>query len=169
MVLSLDAFQYLVGGSYREGLFVIPILLLGYLFLGLYYNISIWYKLSDNTKYGALISVIGVIIFFIFNIVFLSQFGYVVTAWATVLTYGSMVFIAYSLGQKIYPIPYPIKKILTNVIIIACIVSGIVFLKRISPGIIYYIGAFITLCLYVIYVYKVEEEEWKTIFNIRKT
>ncbi|MDA8692582.1 oligosaccharide flippase family protein [Saprospiraceae bacterium] len=169
MVFSLDIIQYIIGKSFRESIFVIPILLLGYLFLGLYYNVSIWYKLSDNTKYGAMVSICGLIIFFFINIVFLKQFGYVVTAWATVATYGSMVIIAYVLGQKIYPIPYPIKKILANIIIIVAIVTASNYVKQLCPMFIYYTVGVVTLCLYMLYAYKVEEGEWNTMLNIKKT
>ena len=169
MVFSLDLIQYIIGKSFRESIFIIPILLLGYLFLGLYYNVSIWYKLSDNTKYGAVISILGMIIFLLINIVFLRQFGYVITAWATLVTYSSMVIIAYFLGQKIYPIPYPIKKILINIIIIAAIVAASIFIKQLCPNVIYYVIGAITLCLYMLYAYKVEEKEWNGMLNIRKT
>lgn len=169
MSYSLDIIQFLMGRSFREGIFVIPILLMGYLFLGLYYNIAIWYKLSDNTKYGALISACGVTVFLAINILFLPLYGYVVTAWATLITYSSMVALAYMIGQKKYPIEYPIKKIFTNIIIISIMVMSSVYLKTmVSTGIYYLLGA-LTVCLYVLYAYKAEQEEWDTILKIRKT
>lgn len=169
MVFSLDAIQYLAGSSYREGLFVIPILLIGYLFLGLYYNVSIWYKLSDNTKYGALISTIGVVFFLAINILFLSVYGYATTAWATLFTYATMVGLAYIIGQKIYPIDYPVKKILLNIVIISIIVIASTYLKPIVPNLMYYAIGILTVCMYMYYAYKAEETEWNNILKIRKT
>jgi len=169
MSYSLDLIQFLMGKSFREGIFVIPILLVGYLFLGLYYNIAIWYKLSDNTKYGALISTCGVTIFLALNIIFLPQYGYVVTAWATLITYCFMVVLAYIIGRKKYPIEYPLKKIFTNIIIISIMVISSVYLKSVVSPEIYYLMGALTVCLYMWYAYKVEKAEWDTILKIRKT
>jgi len=169
IVFSLDAIGQLIGSSYLEGFFVIPILLIGYLFLGLYYNVSIWYKLSDNTKYGAYISTLGVITFLCINILLLPLYGYVVTAWATLITYSLMVVVAYIIGQKLYPIDYPIKKIIVNLIIVSGIVVTSVYLKPEVTTTIYYVFASVTVCLYMWYAYKVEEAEWDTILKIRKT
>jgi O-antigen/teichoic acid export membrane protein len=170
MVFSLDAgIQFMMGESFREGIFVIPILLMGYLFLGLYYNIAIWYKLSDNTKYGALISICGVAIFLAINIIFLPIYGYVVTAWATLITYSFMVGLAYIIGQKKYPIEYPVKKLIINIFIISIGVVISVYLKPHISAFIYYTIGVMTVCLYVAYAYKAEQEEWNTILKIRKT
>lgn len=114
IMLFMDIVQFFVASNYREGLVIVPILLLANLCLGLYYNLAIWFKLSDQTKYGGLIAVIGASITIVGNIVLIPlmlQFdypGYLGSAWATLLCYASMVLLAYFLGQKHYPIPYPI-------------------------------------------------------------
>ena len=107
----IDLFQYFIGPSFREGLYIVPYLLIAYLFLGLYYNVSIWYKLSDQTKYGALIAIMGAIITLSLNVLLLGKIGYVASAYAALVCYLFMVIAAYHLGQIKYPIQYPIRKI----------------------------------------------------------
>lgn len=128
MVLGLffyiDLFQFLIGKNYREGLVIVPILLLAYLLLGIYYNISIWYKLADKTIYGALISSIGAIVTFCFSLIFLPKWGYIASAYAALLTYTIMNIIVYLFGQKFYPIKYPIAKIL---LVLLFLLIGIFF------------------------------------------
>ena len=111
ILLYLDLIQLIVGKDFRSGLAVVPILLIAYLFLGLYYNFSIWYKLTDKTIYGAGIAWGGAIITLFINIFFLAKYGYMASAWAALACYGFMALAAYLLGQKYYPIAYPIKKI----------------------------------------------------------
>ncbi len=98
--------------KYAEGFVVVPILLFAYFCLGLYYSISIWYKLSDKTQYGAYISIVGVILTLTLSIILLPQIGFVASAWAALACYMTMVTLAYLLGQRHYPIPYPIGRIL---------------------------------------------------------
>lgn len=112
IMLFMDVVQFFVASNYREGLIIVPILLLANLCLGLYYNLAIWFKLSDQTKYGAVISVIGALITIVGNIILIPLMvkldypGYLGSAWTTLLCYATMVIIAYVLGQKYYPIPY---------------------------------------------------------------
>jgi O-antigen/teichoic acid export membrane protein len=93
------------------GLKIVPILLLANVFLGLFVNLSIWYKLSSKTNYGAYISIMGATITIVLNFIFIPTFGYVASAWATLACYASMMIASYFLGQKHYPIPYDLKKI----------------------------------------------------------
>lgn len=96
--------------AYHEGLHIVPILLMANLFLGLYVNLSIWYKLSDQTRYGAMISGVGAVITIGLNLLLIPKMGYTGAAWATLVTYGTMMVISYVLGQKHYPIPYHWQK-----------------------------------------------------------
>ena len=93
------------------GLKIVPILLLANVFLGIFVNLSIWYKLSSKTNYGAYISIMGATITIVLNFIFIPTFGYVASAWATLACYASMMIASYYLGQKHYPIPYDLKKI----------------------------------------------------------
>ena len=127
IMMFMDLVQFFVASNYREGLVIIPILLLANLCLGLYYNFAIWFKLSNKTKYGALIAVAGSAITIIGNIVLIPLLinfgyaGYLGSAWATLFCYATMVILAYSLGQKHYPIPYSIGKILFYIIVVVII------------------------------------------------
>ena len=113
ITLYLDVFKLFIRQvEYREGLHIVPILLGAYFFLGFYVNQSIWYKLSHNTKYGAYITVFGAIITIVINFTFIPVYGYEAAAWATLICYASMSVISYFLGQKLYPIPYNLKKII---------------------------------------------------------
>jgi O-antigen/teichoic acid export membrane protein len=115
VTMLLDLFKYFIGSEgslYHEGLDVIPLLLMGNLFLGVYYNLSIWYKIKDKTQIGALISVSGAVLTLIFNIAFIPMIGYYASAIGKVACYAFMVFFSYSLSRKYYPIPYPLKRIL---------------------------------------------------------
>lgn len=95
---------------YREALPVVPILLLGSFCLGMYYNLSVWYKVTDRTQYGAYISCVGAAITLTINLLFIPQFGYWASAWATLAAYGSMLLLSYALGRKYYPVPYKLRR-----------------------------------------------------------
>ena len=97
--------------AYWEAMKVVPILLLAYLFLGIYHNLSVWYKITDRTKFGAYISVIGAGITLLINLMFIKSFNYMASAMATLSAYVSMTLLSYYFGRKHYPIPYNIKKI----------------------------------------------------------
>jgi O-antigen/teichoic acid export membrane protein len=109
VTINLDILKYLVGGeAYYEGLQVVPLLLLGYLFLGVYYNISIWFKLTDKTYYGTIITICGALITIILNYLLIPVFGYVGSSWAALACYFSMTVSCYITGQRNYPIPYQV-------------------------------------------------------------
>jgi O-antigen/teichoic acid export membrane protein len=121
ILLFMDVVQYFVAPNYREGLVIVPMLLLANLCLGLYYNVAVWYKLSDKTRYGAMIALGGAGITILANMVLIPWFiqagqaGYLGSAWATLACYTSMVALAYGLGQKHYPIPYPVGRMLSYI------------------------------------------------------
>jgi O-antigen/teichoic acid export membrane protein len=94
---------------------VVPILLFANIFLGIYYNVSIWYKLSDNTKKGAQISLIGALVTIVLNVIFIPKFGYLACAWTTFICYFIMMVLGYLWGQKYYPIPYNLSRALLYV------------------------------------------------------
>jgi O-antigen/teichoic acid export membrane protein len=111
-MLYIDIIQYFVGKDYRVGLNIVPILLLANLFLGVFFNLSIWYKLSGQTKYGAYLTVFGAIVTIIFNYLLIPILGYTGSAWATLICYFSITVASYFISQKHYPINYDIKSIL---------------------------------------------------------
>lgn len=97
--------------TYKEALYIVPVLLMAYLMLGIFYNLSIWYKISDKTKYGAIIACIGAFFTITLNYILIPFWGYMGSAIATLATFTSMSVISYFIGQKFFPIPYPIFKI----------------------------------------------------------
>lgn len=98
--------------SYWIALNIIPIIVIANLFFGIYYNLSTWYKVTDRTRVGTYISWIGAIITIILNLVLLRKFGFMVSAWVTLAAYFTMMVLSYFLGQKYYPIPYRISKMI---------------------------------------------------------
>lgn len=119
----LDIFQLVIGAQFRENLFLIPILLLSYMFLGLYYNVSIWYKLADKTIYGAMISTVGTIITIGASVALLPIFGVMSSAWISLLCYVIMVLLAWTIGKKKYPINYPVRRISAYLIATALVLT----------------------------------------------
>jgi len=112
VTLFIDFFKYFVGDEFRAGLEVVPILLLANLCLGIYVNLSIWYKLTDRTLMGALVSIAGAALTIALNVWWIPLFGYVGSAWATLACYGSMAIVSYLLGQKYYPVKYDVKRLI---------------------------------------------------------
>lgn len=97
--------------SYWEAMKVVPLIILANFFLGIYNNLSVWYKLTDKTKIGASISIVGAILTLSLNYLLIPKYSYMGSAVATIAAYGSMMLISYFLGKKYYPIPYDMKKI----------------------------------------------------------
>ena len=124
--LDIDIFKHFIRNeSYWVGLGVVPILLMANVFLGIYYNQSIWYKLSGQTKFGAFISIGGAILTITINWIFIPTYGYWACAWATLIVYTAQMIASYILGQKYYPIKYNLRKfffylILTLVLFFIC-------------------------------------------------
>jgi len=97
--------------AYWEAMWIVPIILLANFCLGIYHNLSVWYKITDRTKFGAYISVFGAIITLAINILFIKTYGYKASAIATLIAYATMMLLSYYFGRKYYPIPYNLKKI----------------------------------------------------------
>lgn len=120
---NLDWLKYYIPGSkenisaYWGGLFIVPVLLFNYMLLGIYINLSVWYKLSDQTRYGLYISGIGAIVTIILNFLFIPSYSYVGAAVSTTVTYLIMVTLSFIWGQKNYSIPYDVRKIMIYIVI----------------------------------------------------
>jgi O-antigen/teichoic acid export membrane protein len=113
VMLFLDVFKWFIPNpAYHEGLRVVPILLLANVFLGIYYNQSVWYKLTDRTRAGSTISLVGAGITLVLLYTLVPSMGYMGAAWATLVCYASMAAISYVWGQKHYPIPYNVTRVL---------------------------------------------------------
>lgn len=118
VVIYIDLFKIILipNSEYWEALKIVPIILLANLFLGIYHNLSVWYKVTDRTKYGAFISVVAAAITLTANFLLIPYIGYVGSAIATLMAYGSMMLLSYLYGRKYYKVPYEVKKILGYVI-----------------------------------------------------
>ena len=116
--LYMPIWKHFIGPRYWAGLAVVPILLLANMFIGIYYNLSVWYKLSNKTSAGAWITVGGAFLTTAINFLFIPRFGYMACAWATFLCYGSMMIASFVWGQKEYRIPYAWKKLVAYMVIV---------------------------------------------------
>ena len=110
IMLYIDLVMHFVGVEFRGGAPVVPILLMANLCLGVYFNLSIWYKLTSKTVYGAAIAIVGALITITINYLWIPKFGYMASAWATLICYFSMMIVSYLLGRIHYPINYNIVK-----------------------------------------------------------
>jgi len=108
IAINMDVLKLMMASSYWEGIVVVVPLLLGYLFFGIYYNMTVWYKLTDKTIYGTYITVGGAVLTIVLNYLLIPMYGYLGSAWATTFVYLAMTVTCYLLGQKYYPIPYPV-------------------------------------------------------------
>ena len=120
---NIEWLKYFIEGNdpeqqtlYWSGLPIVPILLLGYVLLGIYMNLSVWYKLTDQTRFGLYISGIGAVLTVLLNLIFIPRYSYVGAVWVTVLAYGTMVVLSYIWGQRHYPIPYRVGKNLAYIV-----------------------------------------------------
>jgi O-antigen/teichoic acid export membrane protein len=154
--INLDILKYFLGDpAFWEGLHIVPILLLAYLFLGIYYNFSVWFKVTDKTYYGTLITLAGVIITVVANYILIPLAGYEGSAVAALLCYAGMAAICYGLGQKFYPIPYNITKVILYIILTTALVYGINWIS-IPDQIVATAFHIAVICVYVIIVYLIE-------------
>lgn len=114
-----DVFRYFVSPDYYEGLRVVPIIMASEFLFGLYFNLSFWYKLNDETYWGTWFTIIGCIITITLIILFVPHYGYMACAWATVACDAVMLLLSYIIGNKRYPVPYPWRKIFFYIILTA--------------------------------------------------
>ncbi len=164
--LYIDIWKYFLSTDpaklkiYWTGLKVVPILLLANMFLGIYYNLSIWYKLTHKTIAGAYITIFGAIITLVINYFFIPYFGYMACAWATFACYGSMMVVSFIWGQKDYRIPYAWRKLSAYIVIVVFLFFVHKIFKHYVPGFMASIlsGTFLIL-IYIAFLLKVEWRE----------
>jgi O-antigen/teichoic acid export membrane protein len=106
VTLYLDFFKLLIGPAFHDGLDIVPIILMANLFYGIFFNLSVWYKVTDRTRYGAAISLIGASITLLLNILLIPKWGYYGSAWAHFVCYLAMMAISYLWGKRFYKVPY---------------------------------------------------------------
>lgn len=111
VMFYLDILRHVIGRDYWDGLRVVPIVMAAEIFMGIYFNLSFWYKLIDETRWGAYFSLTGCIILILMNIFLVPKYGYIACAWAGFTGYGVAMLLSYFVGQKKYPIQYDLKVI----------------------------------------------------------
>ncbi|MEO6610944.1 MAG: oligosaccharide flippase family protein [Chitinophagaceae bacterium] len=163
VVLYLDIWKYFLGRkSYWTGLKVVPILLLANMFLGIYYNLSIWYKLTSKTRAGAWITLIGAALTLTINYLFIPRFGYMACAWATFVCYGTMMVISFTWGQKEYRVPYAWKKLVAYMVIVVLLYFIHLLFAKLGLGVWADRGfATVLLLSFIIFVLNVERKEFQ--------
>lgn len=112
VMFYIDIIKYIISSKYHEGLAVVPIILICYLFQGIFFNLSLWYKLTDKTQWGAYITIFGCVLTVLGNVIFVPKYGYVAAAWTSFVCYLLMMLVSWALGQKFYPIKYEMKSAL---------------------------------------------------------
>ena len=163
VVLFLDVWKYFMGTrhiEYYTGLKVVPLLMLAKIFLGAYYNLSVWYKLTNRNLTGAWITIGGAVITILFNWFFIPVWGYMACAIATILCYGFMMVTSYALGQKHYPVPYAWKKLLAYIFICIALfgIHKAFLLLELNVWVNRGLGALLFL-LFVFFVGKIERKD----------
>ncbi len=156
VIIYIDVFKRILipNSQYWEALKIVPLILLANLFLGIYHNLSVWYKVTDRTKYGAYISVFSALITLVLNFFLIPYIGYVGSAIATLAAYGSMMVLSYLYGRKYYNVPYEVKKLI-GFLILAIGFSAISFYGL--PGN-YWVGTLLLLFFMAIVTYSEKQD-----------
>ena len=120
----IDVFKHIIAPDYWDGLKVVPIVMAAEIMMGIYFNLSFWYKLIDKTIWGAWFSGIGCAVLAAINFIFVPKFGYMACAWGGFAGYGTAMVLSYIVGQKYYPIRYPLRDILLYTVVAAILFAA---------------------------------------------
>jgi O-antigen/teichoic acid export membrane protein len=115
--LYLDYFILFIGSDFREGIQIVPVVLMANLVMGIFFNLSIWYKLTNRTRYGAALVLLGAVITVLINALFIPKYGYLASAWAHLICYSTMVIVSYLWSRKHYAIPYQVGRIMAYMLV----------------------------------------------------
>ena len=152
----LPVLRYMIGSDYWDGLRVIPIVMAAEIMMGIYFNLSFWYKLIDKTIYGALFSLAGCLVLLAVNIWGIPHYSYMACAWGGVAGYGTAMLLSYFVGQRINPIPYPIGSIALYVIIAAAFYLAMTLVPETWPEWQYVGLSTVLILVYAAIIYKKE-------------
>jgi len=165
VMFYIDIIKYFISPNYHEGLKVVPILLIANLFLGIFFNFSIWYKLNDMTKYGAWLAIFGAVITIVLNLVLVPIYGYVGAAWATLVCYFLMTLLSFYWGQKYYKVPYEVGNGVFYFVLALSLYFVSVFLKPESQTLVYVLNTCLLLVFVTIFV--VKEKFWREFVKVK--
>ncbi|MEM1001481.1 MAG: polysaccharide biosynthesis C-terminal domain-containing protein, partial [Bacteroidota bacterium] len=162
VVVFADVLKVLIirSEAYWEAMWIVPIILLANFFLGIYHNLSVWYKITDRTRFGAIISVVGAVVTLVINIMFIPKFGYKASAVATLTAYALMALISFALGRSYYPIPYNLRKI--GVYLVLSIVLAWISFYYFRSN--YYFGI-IGIVVFLTAIYRMEKSNIQSILK----
>ena len=150
----LDILKFLVGESYWEGLRVVPVVMAAEIMFGVFFNLSFWYKLTDRTIWGAYFSGIGAVVLIVIDILLIPRFSYMACAWAGFAAYATSMILSYFIGQRYYPITYPIKDMTIYLILTIFLFIGIQYANRAFPLWIALIINTLLIAVFVVYLVK---------------
>jgi len=167
MTLFIDVIKVIVDSQYHQGLKVVPIILMANLFYGMYFTLSLWYKLTDKTRFGAYMALTGAAITLGLNILLLPLMGYMGSAIAVFVCFLVMLVISYLLGQKHYPIPYNTKRIVSYFIVALILFSVSFFTRNYIPILKYFLHC-VFVILFLLTVFKFEKSELRTLIKRKK-
>jgi O-antigen/teichoic acid export membrane protein len=150
----MDLLRYIVGRSYWEGLEIVPIVMAAEIMFGVFFNLSFWYKLTDRTIWGAYFSAIGAVALIVVDIIFIPRFSYWACAWAGFISYALSMLLSYFIGQKKYPINYPVKEIMVYVAIAFVLFIGMTASNKLLPVWAALLVNTLLGCIYLAYLFK---------------
>lgn len=167
-----DVWSRFIGASYRSGLFIVPILLFANVLSGIYYNLSTWYKVTNRMRIGVLITVFGAMITFLGNYLFIPRYEMLASAWTTLVCYAAMVVLCYILGQRYFPVPYPVKRISTYLssIVVLYIVQNYIVDQMSGTGLVWLriLSGVVLLGVFCVLVLRMERSELRAMPLIGK-
>lgn len=150
VMFYLPVLKYFISPRYFSGLAVVPIVMAGELFFGIFYNLSLWYKLTDRTYWGTILSLFGLAVTLLVNILFVPRYGYMACAWAAFSCYFLMMAVSYVLGRKYYPVPYKWQAALRYVVL-AAVLYGVAMWVPIASTVALLAFRTVLLLLFVVY------------------
>jgi O-antigen/teichoic acid export membrane protein len=156
IIVYIDILKHFLGNKYFIGIDIVPVIALAYIFYGILFNLSAWFKLSNKTQYAVVITAVGAIITILINVFYIGEYGYRASAVAHVISYFVMVLISFILSRIFYPIPYNLKRI-----VLYFIVGGIIYyinsLVRLESIILSYFIKTILVAIFAIFVVRKEK------------
>ena len=150
MIVYLDLLKFIIAPGYWEGLVIVPFVLWAYIFQGIYFNLSFWYKLTDQTRFGAYFSILGVIITFVLQAVFVPMYGYIASAFSSTLCFFCLMLLSYFIGQKYLSVPYDLRRIGLYTLLTLVLLSVYYGVRYWAGGIVAMVVGTVLLFAYVV-------------------
>ncbi|MBS1626170.1 MAG: polysaccharide biosynthesis C-terminal domain-containing protein [Bacteroidetes bacterium] len=167
VTLNLDFFGHFIGEKYRVGLPVVPILMLANLFLGVYVNLSVWYKLTDHTMTGAWVALGGAAVTISLNLLLIPTMGYMGSAWATLVCYFLMALVSFVMGQHYYPVPYETLKVVLYITLAVVLYAVYTFAVVDSSALVHYATSLGFMLLFGVFVIIVDGKSLRMILKLK--